>query len=260
MGGIKPGEGDSAETDPPLTVELLADLQAGLLDDDAAARLRKKIRADPDAQQMVHALNRVRCDVAAAGTDLSATPAVAPAVIDGIGAALRAAPIAARQSRAHLHATHTVRPSERLRRGRALAAAAGLAATALAAGLGIAALIATPAPAPAPSGSTTAQRITVSRPPMQIPLSDPQIVALLNREPDYGPLADPQRRASCLGGLGYPAATQVLSAQPIEIAGHAAVLLVLSSRTPGKVTALAVAPTCSSLNTGLLADRVVNRP
>lgn len=258
MGGIKPGDSGSAETDPPLTVELLADLQAGLLDDDAGARLRKKVRADPDAQQMVHALNRVRRDVAAAGTNLSATPAVAPAVIDGIGAALRAAPIAARQSRAHLHATHTVRPGGRPRRGRALAAVAGLAATTLAAGLGTAALIATPTPAPSEPG--TAQRITVSRPPMQIPLSDPQILALLDREPDYGPLADPQRRASCLGGLGYPGATQVLSAQPIEIAGHAAVLLVLSGRTPGKVTALAVAPTCSSLNTGLLADRVVNRP
>jgi hypothetical protein len=256
MGGIKPGEGDSAETDPPLTVELLADLQAGLLDDDAAARLRTKVRADPDAQQMVHALNRVRRDVAAAGTDLSATSAVAPALIDGIGAALRAAPIAARQSRAHLLPTHTVRPG--VRPARALATVAGLAATALAVGLGTAALIATPAPTP--SGPTTAQRITVSRPPMQIPLSDPQILALLNREPDYGPLADPQRRASCLGGLGYAAATPVLSAQPIEIAGHAAVLLVLSGRMPGKVTALAVAPTCSSLNTGLLADRVVNRP
>jgi hypothetical protein len=256
MGGIKPGEGDSAETDPPLTVELLADLQAGLLDDDAAARLRKQIRADPGAQQVVHALNRVRCDVAAAGADLSATPAVAPAVIDGIGAALRAAPIAGRQPRAHLHATHTVRPSERPQRGRALAAVTGLAATALAAGLGTAALIGTPTSAP--SGPTTAQLITVSRPPMQIPLSDPQILALLDREPDYGPLSDPQRRASCLGGLGYPAATQALSAQPIEIAGHAAVLLVLSGRTPGKITALAVAPTCSSLNTGLLADRVVN--
>jgi hypothetical protein len=258
MGGIKPGESDGAEADPPLTVELLADLQAGLLDDDAAARLRKKVRADPDGQQMVHALNRVRRDIAAAGTDLSATPAVAPAVIDGIGAALRAAPIATRRSRAHPSATHAARPGNLPRPARMLAAVAGLAATILAVGLGTAALTATPAPTP--SGPATAQRITVSRAPMQIPLPDSQILALLDRKRDYGPLADPQHRASCLGALGYPAATQVLGAQPIEIAGHTAVLLVLSGRTPGKVTALAVAPTCSSLNTGLLADRVVNRP
>ena len=33
-----------------------------------------------------------------------------------------------------------------------------------------------------------------------IPLSEPQIVGLLVRSPDYGPLGDPHRRASCLTG------------------------------------------------------------
>ena len=69
----------AAENDPvddgsdhaaaPLTVELLADLQAGLLDDDAAARVRSRIRADPEAAAILRALNRARRDVAAAGTD-----------------------------------------------------------------------------------------------------------------------------------------------------------------------------------------------
>jgi hypothetical protein len=254
MGGVEPGECDDAGPDPPLTVELLADLQAGLLDDDAAAGLRKRVREDPDAQQTMHALNRVRRDVAAVGTDRSSAPDVAPAVIDRIGAALRAA----RRSRPGLHAAHAVRPGSLPRPARVIAAAAGLAAAAVAVWLGTAALIA--APAPTPSRPTTAQHITVSRPPMMIPLSDQQILALLDHEPDYGPLADPQRRASCLGGLGYPAAARVLGAQPIGIAGRAAVLLVLSGDTPDSVTALAVAPTCSSGNTGLLADRVVNRP
>jgi hypothetical protein len=258
MGGVEPGEGDDAGADPPLTVELLADLQAGLLDDGTAARLRNRVRADPDAQQMVHALNRVRRDVAAASTDISAAPAVTPAIIDGIGAALRAAPMMARRPRPRRRATHAVRPGNLPRPARVLAAVAGLAAATVAVGLGTAALIA--APAPTSSGPTTAQQITVSRPPIQIPLSDPQILALLDHKPDYGPLADPQRRASCLGGLGYPVAAQVLAAQPIEIAGRSAVLLVLSGDTSGNVTALAVAPTCSSLNTGLLADRVINRP
>jgi hypothetical protein len=133
-----------------------------------------------------------------------------------------------------------------------------LAAAAGAVGLGTAALIATPTSTP--SELITAQQITVSRPPIQIPWSDPQLLALLDRKPDYGPLADPHRRASCLAGLGYPVAAQILGAQPIEIAGRAAVLLLLSGDTSGTVTVLAVAPTCSSLNTGRVADRVVNRP
>ncbi len=50
----------SADADPPLTVELLADLQAGLLDDATAARIRSRVRSDPQAQQILRALNRVR--------------------------------------------------------------------------------------------------------------------------------------------------------------------------------------------------------
>ena len=65
MDGVGPDDSDDAGADPPLTVEALADLQAGLLDDDAAARLRKQVRADPDAQQTMDALNRVRRDIAA---------------------------------------------------------------------------------------------------------------------------------------------------------------------------------------------------
>ncbi|MGB9226695.1 MAG: hypothetical protein WCB80_26345, partial [Mycobacterium sp.] len=57
----------AADKHPPLTVELLADLQAGLLDDDAAARVRKQVRTDPHAQDMLRALNQVRRDVAAVG-------------------------------------------------------------------------------------------------------------------------------------------------------------------------------------------------
>jgi hypothetical protein len=179
-------------------------------------------------------------------------------VIDGISAELRAVPRPPRRSRSRLRAQHAVQPGDVPRLARVLAAIAGLAAATVAVGLGTAALIA--APAPTSSGPTTAQQITVSRPPMQIPLSDPQILALLDRKPDYGQLVDPQRRASCLGGLGYPAGGEVLGAQPMEIAGRAAVLLVLSAGTSASVTALAVAPTCSSVNTGLLADRVVHRP
>jgi hypothetical protein len=52
----------------------------------------------------------------------------------------------------------------------------------------------------------------------------------------------------------------VLGARAIDIAGHPAVLLVLPGDAPGAFAALAVAPTCSSVNTGLSADRTVRRP
>jgi hypothetical protein len=224
------------------TAASLADLQAGLLDDDTAARMRKRIRADPDARQTMEALNRVRREVAALGSDTSSAPPVHPEVVDGIGAGLRAA--------------HSVQRGRLPPAARMTVAAVGLAAVAVAAWLGTRALIT--APTPMPSRPTTIEHLTVSRPPQTIPLSDQQILALLDRAPDLGPLTDPRRRASCLAGLGYPANAPVLGARPIDIGGHPAVLLVLPG--DGALAALAVAPTCSSVNTGLSADRLVHRP
>jgi hypothetical protein len=216
---------DDAGRDEPPTVETLADLQAGLLDDETAAALRQRIRDDPQARRTMDALHRVRRDVAALGPEPPG---------------------------------HGVDRGPLPRPARIAVAAVGLTAVAVAAWLGVSALL-TP-PAPMPSRPTTIEHITVSRPPLSIPLSDQEIVALLDRAPDLGPLSDPQRRASCLGGLGYPANAQVLGARPIDIAGHSAVLLVLPGDAPGALAALAVAPTCSSVNTGLSADRIVHRP
>jgi hypothetical protein len=240
MDAVEPDEGD----DPPLTVDSLADLQAGLHDDNTAARLRKKVRTDPDAQQTMDALNRVRGDVAALSSDGSSDPEVDPAVVNRIGAALRA--------------QHAVRRGGLPRSGRLAVAAAGLIAVAVAAWLGTRALIT--APTSTTSRPTTIEHITVSRPPQSIPLSDQQILALVDHEPDFGPLTDPRHRASCLSGLGYPTNARVLGARPIDIAGHPAVLLVLPGDAPRDVKALAVAPTCSAANTGLSADRIVTRP
>src|ERR1700744_3572867 len=235
---------DDKRDDPPLTVDSLADLQAGLHDDNAAARLRKEIRTDPDARQTMDALNRVRGDVAALSSDGSSSPEVDPAVVNRITTALRA--------------QHAVRRGGIPRAARLVVALTGLTAVAVAVWLGTRALIT--APAATTSRPTTIEHITVSRPPPTLPLSGQQILAVVDRDPDFGPLADARRRASCLSGLGYPANARVLGARPIDIAGHPAVLLVLPGDAPGAVKALAVAPTCSAANTGLSADRMVTRP
>src|SRR5262249_8569725 len=135
---------------------------------------------------------------------------------------------------------------------------AGLGAVAAAIALGTTALV--NAPEPAPSGPTTAEHITVSTPPPAIPLSDAQILDLLNRAPDYGPLSDPARRASCLSGLGYSASTPVLGGQPIDINARPGVLLVVPGDTPDKLAVFAVALNCSAADTGLLASAQVSRP
>jgi hypothetical protein len=239
---------DEADAYAPLTVELLADLQAGLLDDDSAARVRKRVRNDPEAQTMLRALNRVRCDVATLGADPTSAPDVPPQVTARISTALRSADQGG--------AAHSARP--RVRPARVVAAVAGVSAALVAIGVGTAALI--KAPAPTPSTPATAEHITVSTPPTVIPLSRSDIVGLLHQHPDYGPLTDQARRASCLSGLGYPASTQVLGARPIEINARPGVLLVLPADTPDNLAVFAVAPNCSAADTGMLADTQVPRP
>src|ERR1700722_5276398 len=240
---------DDGRDGPAPSADALAALQAGLLDDDAAARLRKLVRTDAEVRQTMDALNRVRREVAALASDPSSAPDVDPAAVDRIGVTLRAQ---------RAGAAHTVGRGRLPRSARLAVAVTGLAAVAVAAWLGTRALIV--APVSTTSRPTTIEHITVSRPPQTIPLSDQQILALVDHEPDFGPLTDPRRRASCLSGLGYPANARVLGARPIEIAGHPAVLLLLPGDARGAVKAVAVAPTCSAANTGLSADRIVTRP
>lgn len=151
---------------------------------------------------------------------------------------------------------HASRPLPRVGR---IAAGAGSAAALLAIGLGTAALIG--APGDTSSRPRSFDAITVaSEPTPVLPLSEPEILELLDRSPDYGPLADPARRIGCLAGLGYPASTPVLGARAVTINGRAGIVLLLPGGSPDTIVALAVAPTCSSADTGLLADTTVHRP
>ncbi|ORB00319.1 hypothetical protein BST33_11665 [Mycolicibacter minnesotensis] len=151
---------------------------------------------------------------------------------------------------------HASRPLPRFSR---IAAWAGGAAAVIAIGVGTSALIRLPGDTA--SGPRTFDAITVeSAPTAVLPLSEPEILELLDRRPEYGPLSDPARRAGCLAGLGYPASTQILGAREITVNGHPGVLLLIPDTPAGNVIALAVAPHCSSADTGLLADTTVRRP
>jgi hypothetical protein len=243
-------DGSAGHEPEPITFELLADLQAGLLDDAAAVALRHRIRTDRDAAEMLAALDHVRRDVADLATDDASAPDVPAEVTARVGTALQAAP----PHRPPREPAHSVRHAPRWQ---VVGLVAGVGAAVLGAVLG--AVMLTREPAPTRPAGATAESITVSR-PGGLPLSDPQIVGLLSRSPDYGPLGDPERRASCLSGLGYSAATAVLGAQPVDMRGQPAVLMVLAADTPRTVLVLVVEPGCNSAHTGLLANTLVTRP
>ncbi|MBJ7337094.1 hypothetical protein [Mycolicibacterium sp.] len=230
-------DGEARDGDGPVPLDALADLQAGLLDDATAARLRRRARTEPDVARRLAALDRVRRSVADLGADVASAPDIPAEVTARIGATLRAAPPAGA-----IPPTRTPSPCPRR-----IAAAVGVAAILAAAAVGTVALIR--------DGSREQSGASDG-----LPLSDEQIVDLLSQPPDLGVLADPQRRVSCLSGLGYPTSTSVLGARPVDVNGTSEVLILLPGDTPRRLNAVVVAPSCSSIDTGLRASRVVDHP
>lgn len=192
------------------------------------------------------ALARVRRELARLRDDEVSAPDVPAEVTARIGAALRAAGEPA----------HAIgRPA--LRRVHVIGLVLGLAAAVTAVVIGTSMLARDAAPRFSQTGPT-AERITVSRPPPTVPLTGPQLVGLLSAPPQYGLLADPQRRGACLEGLGHPG-VPVLGARPVDMGGRPAVLLLLPADATD-VLAVVVDAGCHRAHGGLLAETVVRRP
>lgn len=147
---------------------------------------------------------------------------------------------------------HASRP--RLRTTRIVAAVCGLVAASAAVVVGISALV--HSPETASSSLTSASLITVGP---RVPLSDKEVIALVGRDPNFGTLTDPKRRSACLRALGY-GTQQVLGAESVQVGSRSAVVLVMAGGHPHELVAVAVASSCSSADTGLIADTTVHRP
>jgi hypothetical protein len=251
-GASDPAEARGPRFDPeaPITVEVLADLQAGLLDDDSAAHVRQRVRDDEALGRQLAALDQVRRDLALLSADAPSAPEVPPAVTERVVASLRADRAGPATTPEHSARGVRVRP-------RTVVAAIGVLAAIAAAGIGTTMLF-RPAAHPR-SDEPTAEKLTAP-PPRGFPLSAPELVELLGQPPDLGPLADPQRRSSCLAGLGYSTSAPVLGAKQLRAGGQSFVVLLVPGTTPKAVNALVVRPNCSSADTGLLADTALNQP
>lgn len=195
---------------------------------------------DPDPAMVA----RVRRDLGRLGSDGASAPDIPEDVLARVVASLRAEP------------AHRV-ARQPLRRLQVLGLVVGVGAALV--GLVVGATMLSRDPAPTFAVGPTAEQITVSRPAATIPLPDAQIIGLLTQAPDYGPLSDARRRASCLDGLGYPPDTQVLGARLLHVGGRPAVLMLLPGETPAAVAAVVVEPNCSAAHTALLAKTVVTR-
>ncbi|MGH3723786.1 MAG: hypothetical protein ACRDUS_06630 [Mycobacterium sp.] len=257
----------------PLSLEVLADLQAGVYDAGDADVLWQRADQDPDARRALAALDQVRADLVA-WMD-SPAPEVPESVVDDVVAALRTETakstlpaVAANGTRpadpslnlvtGPVPLDHRRRPAAKRRwiaystAGLAAAACAAVAVTLVAQNERRASETTATIAGPSLSqqiAPKTGAPVAPELPAMQaqgvapFPISGNEITALVGRTPAFGDLANASRRASCLTGLGFSASTPVLGAQTVDINGPA-VLMVLPAERPGELLAVAVRPGC----------------
>lgn len=255
------GRRETPPVGPPWSAEVLADLHAGVFDEQTTAELWPKVQADPAARSMLAVLDATRAELASL-RDIPPVPM--PAEIAGrIDAALTAESHLRTQSRPKDPAAVVDLTAERRRRRNRLAGwGTGLVAVAAA----VTAVVFTLTPsthttpgrgeaAPAPSATDS------SRP--SLAFSSPQLGdALLGpalRLHDAGPFADKQKLTACLQANAIDPGTQVVGIGPVQLDGRAGMLMVLTTGRAAQFRLLVVGPECGARNPATLGNALVGQ-
>jgi len=241
---------------PPWSVDLLADLHAGVLDDDEAARLWPLVQADSEARAIIDALEATTADLADLSADVPPMPAEFAARLD--------AAIAEESRRAFPQQQSGVAPvvsldAARRRRNKRIGWISGVVAVAAAAVAAVAIAI--------PGGTSPSSGGNVAAPPpgqsaQQPPLnlrSDQAASAVGQMQGtfDYGPLGGADALQRCLTAAGFADTAKPIGVRQGSIDGQPAVLTLLTTGQLAKFRLVAFAPTCGSDNAGVLLDKVI---
>jgi len=223
--------------DPVLPLDLLADLHAGVLDEQLAAGLRAQVRTDPRAREVLAALD-------ATLADLRALPA--PAIPGDVAARLDATLAAAARPEA------PVADLASRRRRTGWGGIGLLVAAAAAAVVGVVALGAGPLET---AGSPRAERPALALSGSDVGDGLDDALGAV----DLGPLSQPAVLRACLDANGIPPLGEPLGAREVTLDGRPGVLLVLPTGEIAQFRLLVVGPSCGPGTPSLLADDIVGR-
>ncbi|MTD56158.1 hypothetical protein [Amycolatopsis pithecellobii] len=233
---------------PPWSVDLLADLQAGVLDEREAARLWPRVQADPEARAIIQALEATTADLASLAT--APAPPMPPAVAARIDTAIAA--------EARGLAPVVDLAAVRRKRNQRIGWISGVVAVAAAAVAAIA--IAVP-------GSTQTTGKPVAAPPVNsaaggsslaVRSDQPQAAVgrLSTGTKDYGPLGDAQRLNACLQAAGFADTASPIGVSSGTLDGQPAVFVLLTTGKLAEFRLVALSPVCGPKP---LLDRVVGK-
>lgn len=237
---------DDEALGPPFSTDLLADLHADALPEDVSARLWPLVRQDPDALEVIAALDAVSARLGEVGRDDSLETPVPPEIAARINAALQEQ--AQEQSRPSDTVTSLAdAPSRRRARSWFTVAAAS---TAAAAGI-VFALTTLDGGQPEPP-------VLNATPPAENPhspvtelgndLDAGKVLALLRGSSGSavgaGRLSDPEARARCLQANGIDRSAPLMGSMKVRFHGTDAVLMLVPGPHPPGLTALVVGTGC----------------
>lgn len=243
--------GNVRRSGPPWSVDLLADLHAGVLDPQTEAELRAAVAHDPEAQEVLAALDATVADL----RDLPPIP-MPREVADRIDAAL-AEEFRRTGGRPAAGPVAPVVDLAARRRKKQLGWGAGLlAAAAVAVGVVVVTTQGSPTSNP---GDNVAQPTSDNTPVTQRPLAvkgndfGPVFGDVLKAQ-NYGPLENQDKLAGCLQGANI-ASAKPLGVSPITLDDKAAVMAILPGGKPGAFKIVVLDPdTCGPDNpNGVLA-------
>lgn len=234
---------------PPWSVDLIADLHAGVLPPEVAAQLRPRVEADPEAREVLQALD-------ATLADLEALPPIP--MPDHVAARIDAALAAEARPAAPVVSLDEARR----RRNRRLGLGGGV-LVAAAAAFGVVFAVSpggqqanTPgdaAPAPTTNSNVSAP-LSLKRDELG------SAVGEVLKAQNYGPLETPDRLAGCLKGGGITSSGNPLGISPINLEGKDAVMAILPAGL-GKYRLVVLDPTTCGPDqpAGVLADTTVGQ-
>lgn len=225
--------------DPPYPLDLVADLHAGVLEPELAEALWPRAAADPDAAEILAALDATVGQLATTGApDVGPVPAGLAARID---AALAAEPAGV----ADLAAARARRTSSRRRLATAVA---GLSAAAVAGAVALGVSLDSEQVTGTPQALTTTTT-SAAVAPLDLGSGTPgqQALRAVGKQ-DLGPLAADDVLTGCLVANGLLATTPVLGSAEVVLNSQTGVLLLLPAGQAGVFTALVVGPDCAADN------------
>jgi len=254
------------DPDRPWTVDQLAEMHAGALDDAAAAEMWSRVREDQDAMAVLDALTTTRAELAGLR---EAPPAPMPEdVAARIDAALAAERARIFPSTAHQPAVAPPMPPQpytqvtdlaqaRRRRNRQLGWGAGL----LTAAAAVIAAVAIALPSPSTQGTPLADDDPAKPDAGQaLSLSRDDVGAGANKTigvTDFGPFGDRAGLDACLRANQIAIDDELLGVRPATVDGERAVLVVFTTGELARYRMLAFPADCGEGNPGMLFDEVV---